>query len=1066
MKKNENAAEVKKTATGKKKKKVNVKNVLATLMVVFLVACIAVGIVALLYINRAIKESPQFNIDDFRNTESTKIFDTNGEVIADVGVVNRENASYDEIPQNFIDAMVAVEDSRFFEHNGFDLPRFAKAMLVNLKETIRQRRIVFSEGASTLSMQLIRNVYFTDDATAKTRTKSIDYKIQQIYLAIKAEQEINKKRIFELYINRINFGASTTRGIKGAAQYYFGKDVSELTLSESAYLAGVVNAPGDFNAYRHYEAAENRRNVVLNLMALHGYISKEECELAKSISLADQLVGVTTDSSQKYQAYINEVVDEVMELTGKDPYTVSMRIYTYMNPTVQDTIEAIQNGETKVEWPDDLMQCAIVSVDNHTGAILGVGGGRGTIAAKGFSRVSDMKKQPGSSVKPFLSYALAFEYLGWSTQHMIKDEPVAYRGTNIVLNNFSRTYKGEVLLPYAIGASLNVPAYNTLLEVVDTVGTPRIVEYLNSLGFTDITTDTFDLGYSIGGSSFEVTVKQMAAAHGAMCNGGYYVQPHTVSRIEFLDGTEPYETSYPSVKVLSEESAYLVSRLMEQNVSHNYQNYMQLLDRSYEVYAKTGTTNYDDSFVDIGIPAGVSKDKWMIASSGEYTTAVWCGYDMAINEECYYSSKKSALNIPGNINSLLLDALAEDHKPENVQRPSDIVGITHVKGLYPYTAPVEGMNPDLIVSGLINKKNYSLKALEAPQLAALPQFTANVVKIENGNITLDLNWTTYPDPTQLIVSDGNYEVPVPYSSRVVTCTKLYDPTWVFGAVKYKAQLPDGQVIQSDTEKTQITIPLPTTGNADIAGFYAFETGGGESNRVVAKIDLSIDMTKQNLTNIDAISKFKSQYNLGWQLKGIPITDPNTQQEGAIKSATTTPADLFTRVDLPISELNTSTAVIEYYYKADDVTLGTSRNEIESQKGSLGFSEWSIRTTPITNINQTVGSLASVNPSDIKLGQTYPYAYLYRPIEFVFYADVDYVIPTTFGQLVTELGNYGITVGANYPGDAQIDKVNGKAPGETIHLSVFVNGVDVSIAATPEPTPDPTPQPTPDPTPEG
>ena len=247
----------KKTRT---KKKVSawqvIKNILATLLVLGIIGGIAIGAYGIHYIKGIIDESPEFDISRFNNSESTKIYSSDNVLIADVGVVNRENVSYEEIPQAFIDAVVAVEDSRYFEHNGFDIPRFVKAMIVNVVKTIQTRRINFSQGASTLTMQLVRNVYFINDETGADREKGIPYKIQQIYLALKTEEELNKKRILELYLNRINFGASTTRGIKGAAEYYFGKDVSELSLSECAYLAGVINAPATYNAFKNCDALE------------------------------------------------------------------------------------------------------------------------------------------------------------------------------------------------------------------------------------------------------------------------------------------------------------------------------------------------------------------------------------------------------------------------------------------------------------------------------------------------------------------------------------------------------------------------------------------------------------------------------------------------------------------------------------------------------------------------------------------------------------------------------------------------------------------------------------------
>ena len=1061
-------SETKTKKTKKVRKKISasklIKNILAVLLVSGLTAALAVGLWGVKYIKDIIDRSPEFSVSRFTNVESTKIYAGDGTtLLANVGVVERENVSYDDIPQAFIDALVAVEDSRYFEHNGFDVPRFVKAMMVNAVNTVRTRRISFSQGASTLTMQLIRNVYFTDDETGLSRQKSIEYKIQQIYLALRTEEELNKKRIMELYLNRINFGASTTRGIQGAAEYYFGKDVSELSLSECAYLAGVINAPATYNAFKNYDKAVARRDTVLTLMANHGYITKEEADLAKSISLADQLITAPAKTNQ-YQAYINEVIDEVMTLTGQDPYTSSMTIYTYMDLDVQNQIEAIENGGNDsftIPYPDDLMQVAIVCMDNQTGAVIGVGGGRGSIAVKGFSRVSDMKKQPGSSVKPFLSYALAFEYLGWSTQHMVLDEPVNYRGTHIQLYNFDRTYRGQVLLPEAVGRSLNVPAYNTLLEVIDSIGTPKVVEYLNSLGFKDITTDKFDLGYSIGGSSFDVTVMQMAAAHSALANLGYYVTPHTVKRIEFNDGSAPYEPTYAKTRVLSEESAYLVDTLMENDVSGPYVNYMQILKRkNYKVYAKTGTTNYDDTFVSLGIPNGSAKDKWMIASTSEYTTAAWIGYDSAVSSECYYTSAKSSLNIPGKVQSAMLDVLYRDHSPADIARPADVVSITHVRGVYPYASPIEGMDAEYVVTGLINKKNYKLTALEVPAIQTLTNFKAENKGIENATLTLSLSWDPYPYTESGIDAENHYIVEL--NGREYTCTALYNPAKIFGEILYKVNLPDGTTAAYNTNTAEATIALPGAATVQACGFYGY-ANGTDGNQVCAEINLAIDMTKQKFNSVSDYSSFMSTYNLNWKLKGVAITDSSSQKEGAIINVTSSPADLFSKSAVSISELQNASVTVEYYYKADDVTLAKTMADLEAQKKNLGFSGWTIRTTEITKASQSVGGIASIEGASVKLGSSYPYADLYKDITFTFYVDATYTLPKTVGELLSDASkyNYSYTITdqngnevTEFDHSLEISTINGSAAGSKVQLSSLANGAKAVVyVATPEPEPE-------------
>lgn len=572
-----------KNKTDKPPHKQNVKNKLAIVVSIFLVLAILVATSGIIYISTVLKDAPTLNSSDFVTSNSSKVFDADGNQFADIGYQIRENISYNELPQVVIDAFLAIEDSRFFIHNGFDIPRFTRAMYENL------RTMSFGQGGSTFTMQLVKGTYFeTEEATAvRSGLAGVNRKIREISVAIQAERIISKKRILELYLNRINFGVpGNKRGIQTAAQFYFGKSIEEVNLLEAAMLAGIINAPNLYNPMRSLENAEKRTSIVLDLMEYHGYITESEYKLAIDTPLENLLVGNTNNSANAfpYQAFVDAAVAEVKALTGLDPVDVPMRIYTTMDRNLQETIEAIQNGENKsVEWPNEVIQTAIVTMNNRTGEIIGIGGGRFYNGERLLNRAIDMRRQPGSSVKTFLTYPLAFEHLGWSTQHMLEDKPIQYAGTDIIVKNFDNVYRGDVLVPQAVASSLNIPAILTLQEVVNTIGARRVVSYLNSIGFTQVTTGNFDIGYAIGGSSFEVSPLQLASAQASIVSGGSYIQPHTITRIEFLDGKEPITPSYASTTSLSAEAAYMSSNLMEYNVTGPYFNFMQLLKRNFPV---------------------------------------------------------------------------------------------------------------------------------------------------------------------------------------------------------------------------------------------------------------------------------------------------------------------------------------------------------------------------------------------------------------------------------------------------------------------------------------------------
>ena len=333
-----------------------------------------------------------------------------------------------------------------------------------------------------------------------------------------------------------------------------------------------------------------------------------------------------------------------------------------------------------------IIQTAIITMNNKTGEIIGIGGGRFYNGERLLNRAIDMRRQPGSSVKTFLTYPLAFEHLGWSTQHMLEDKPIQYVGTDVIIKNFDNVYRGDVLVPQAIGSSLNIPAIQTLQSVVDTVGARKVVSYLNSIGFTQTTTANFDIGYGIGGSSFEASPLQLAGAQASIVSGGTYIQPHTVTRIEFLDGKEPITPSYTSINSISAEAAYMTSAMLEQNVSGPYFNFMQLLKRNFPVYAKTGTSDWGNTGVEFGIPAGSAKDKWMLSSTSEFTTAVWVGYDKAVKDQISHMNQAQInMNLPGKVSNQVLNSLYQNRpNPSAVQRPRDVIDITHVVGVYPY----------------------------------------------------------------------------------------------------------------------------------------------------------------------------------------------------------------------------------------------------------------------------------------------------------------------------------------------------------------------------------------------
>ena len=657
---------------------------------VILAIYVAIGVTGAAVVQYMTRDMPKLDVNDFVGDESSRVYDANGNLLIELGTYFRENVSYDKMPESLVDAFLSIEDSRFFEHNGFDIPRFTSSAIHNVLSGN-----LTGQGGSTFTMQLVKNSYFSVDAgdasTSYSAGKGIKYKIQQIMLSLQLEQKLDKKTIFELYVNRLNFG-NNIRGCEMAARYYFGKDVWELNLSESAMLAGIVNLPNYYNPYAHLDYATQRRDQVLYMMLYHGYITEEEYKLATSIKVEDELVGEYADikeSNTKYQEYIDVALEEAVKMTGYDPVSKGMDIYTAMNPDIQDKIIDIEAGNS-ITYADDLMQTAIMTIDHTSGEIVGIGGGRNYTASGGsrlLNRATDMYKQPGSTAKPVIPYALAFEYLGFSLDEQVIDMRYSYPNENRIISDYDGKYLGVIPIKDALADSRNIPAIMTLGLVTDKIGKEQVISYMQAIGYDSMTTDNYHLSIAIGANDFTATVEQMCGAHAMLMNLGVYNKPHTITRI-VMTNNDTYYPEGQNQRVLSSGSAYLVTQLLENDVSQTkYGTYMGILKRSWPVYAKTGTTDWDSSGAQYGIPSGVAKDEWMIASNGKYTNAVWMGYDQAVaGENTYLSQAKLARNIPGNINSQLIDleAAITDDATSAVQKPDDLTEVSYVKGTWPH----------------------------------------------------------------------------------------------------------------------------------------------------------------------------------------------------------------------------------------------------------------------------------------------------------------------------------------------------------------------------------------------
>lgn len=806
---------------------------------------------------------PELDLEALANQKSSILLDINQEPFFDSSLYSLDGTAHQDIPymdmnQNVVDAFISIEDSRFFKHNGFDVPRFVSAMITNIKT------VDFSQGGSTLTMQLIKTSHLS-------AAKNIKRKAQEITLSFDAENYLSKDEIFEYYVNKINYGAGNSRGIENAANYYFDKTAGELNISEAALLAGVVNAPNAYSPLSSLELATKRRDTVINLMLTHGYIDKEEADLAKSIKIENQLTdvasGIVTFDDNPYLDYVSAVIDEVKEVYGVDLIETPLTIQTYMDPQIQEEIAKIQNEEN-YKYPDAIMQSAVVVGDNETGQVAGIGAGRDSQLIKGFNRATDMYQQPGSTIKPLLSYALAFEHLGWSTSHVVEDKPVRYAGTDKILSNANNRYIGEVTLKDAVANSLNTPAYLTLLDVEGKIGRNAVATYLNeSLGFSRVNTTNYNTQYAIGGSSYSISPMELFGAQAVMMNGGYYTKPHTVEYVITSDGEKIEDIfNYEKTRVISEETAFLVSEIEENNVSAGIINRMEVLGgRPYKVYAKTGTTDYGDTGLKYGIPLGAGKDQWMMASSKKYTSIVWMGFDKPIEgEDTYWTNAKYNANPLGKMNVLLLNAAHRNRaNPGNVERPAGVSNITHVLNTFPYASPIEDIDEKYVTTGYINSKFNHLVDLDADgvSIEKLDGFKATL-ELNGNDKEISIDWSEYPEDGS--VKSETYDISIPGAKA--TGTRLFDISWIFGPIQYEAEIKaDGLIIETITSDSNIAkqkVNIPNDSKVTVCGYYKNnKTKGAETCVTVENKDTDQAITLPKFTSLQDLQDFANTHKL-------------------------------------------------------------------------------------------------------------------------------------------------------------------------------------------------------------
>lgn len=605
-----------------------------------------------------VSKAPSLSESKLVATTSSKIYDNKNQLIADLGSERRVNAQANDIPTDLVKAIVSIEDHRFFDHRGIDTIRILGAFLRNLQSNSLQ-------GGSTLTQQLIKLTYFS----TSTSDQTISRKAQEAWLAIQLEQKATKQEILTYYINKV-YMSNGNYGMQTAAQNYYGKDLNNLSLPQLALLAGMPQAPNQYDPYSHPEAAQDRRNLVLSEMKNQGYISAEQYEKAVNTPITDGLQSLK--SASNYPAYMDnylkEVINQVEEETGYNLLTTGMDVYTNVDQEAQKHLWDIYNTDEYVAYPDDELQVASTVVDVSNGKVIAQLGARhqASNVSFGTNQAVETNRDWGSSMKPITDYAPALEYGVYdSTASIVHDVPYNYPGTDTPLYNWDHVYFGNITIQYALQQSRNV----TAVETLNKVGLDRAKTFLNGLGIdypsmhyaNAISSNTTESNKKYGASS-----EKMAAAYAAFANGGIYHKPMYINKIVFSDGSEK-EFSDAGTRAMKETTAYMMTEMMKTVLTYGTGRgaYLPWLPQA----GKTGTSNYTDEEIEkyIKNTGYVAPDEMFVGYTRKYSMAVWTGYSNRLTPII-----GDGFLVAGRVYRSMMTYLSEDNHPGDWTMPEGL----------------------------------------------------------------------------------------------------------------------------------------------------------------------------------------------------------------------------------------------------------------------------------------------------------------------------------------------------------------------------------------------------------
>lgn len=573
-----------------------------------------VGVVVLLFVAGAAlffyyaSSAPKISQSELASQNGTTIYDSQNRVISRLGLQKREYAKDSQVPTTLKHAVVSIEDRRFYKHHGVDPIRIVGAATANIFG-----RSDGMQGGSTLTQQLVKLSVFSTAASDRTFKR----KAQEAWLAINVERHFSKNQILDFYINKVYMG-NGVYGMQTAAQYYYGKNLNQLSLSQLALLAGMPQSPTYYNPLStNTQAATRRRNEVLNAMVRSKYITQAQADKAAQESITadlDSSHGNTSNGDvnvdeKVIDPYIKEVLAD-LQSKGYNPYNDGLQVHTNIDLAAQKHLYTAANDT--VPFQSNQMQAGVAVTDPHNGQVVAMLGGRHTgNVVYGLNRAVQTNRSSGSTAKPLMDYGPAIEYLQWPTFKAVQDTKFYYPGTSIALHDFDNKYKGTMTMRAALVQSRNVPAIRTLQDV----GIKRATTFLNGLGISQKKPYTLQNGIGL-----YISPLQVSAAYAAFANGGTYYEPYYISSITTQDGNVKRFSS-KGHQAMNKATAYMMTDMLKGVFTDSQGSGREANISGVNQAGKPGTTNYPG-----GNQSGVM-DSWMAGYTKNYSIAVWTGYD-------------------------------------------------------------------------------------------------------------------------------------------------------------------------------------------------------------------------------------------------------------------------------------------------------------------------------------------------------------------------------------------------------------------------------------------------------